>query len=443
MVPPDGSGAAGNAGRSRTSAALAGSTATLGSFIVTAAGGLTINVVIARHYDQAVLGDFSVALALFVLAGNLASLGLPSAVGKLVAEERSGLLPRHVLGLGWIALGAGLLAAMLLVGIGALVSGRGQHPGLGLASMALAPAVALFGVNRIALFALNGARDLGRLALLTALWSLVLVGAVAVLALRGHAGWQLAWAFGIAEAVLLVANLVAMHRLRWLDLRLPAMGLVAETLRFGLRALPGQMCSQINSRLGVLILALWADRATVGVYSLSAMLADGCFSLVAVLAVAANPEMSFLSASGRRDELMALVRRTRRRLTPWCLAFAAAATLAFPTITAALTGGEAYRSGWGMFALLMVVLGLCGPWLPFAQILMQTGHPSRHSLVQVTAVAIQVALGLALTPWLGLWGVAVSWAASWLVVIIAPVALARRWSRVCEVGPASRDVTGP
>src|SRR4030095_6718684 len=63
---------------------------------------------------------------------------------------------------------------------------------------------------------------------------------------------------------------------------------VVRHLSFGWHALPGNLITELNTRIDVLVLAVFVSDRIVGVYSFVAMLAEGVFQIGVVVRAVVN-----------------------------------------------------------------------------------------------------------------------------------------------------------
>lgn len=382
------------------------------------AAGLLLNGTIALAYDAATLGVFNQVYAVFVLLSQFAVGGIHYSALKHTAE-----MARHPRRLPPIVVGAVLATIPLALASGAaLWFARGglarlvDSPALAVGLALAVPGLAAFALNKVLLAVLNGTGWLRLYAALQAARMGLLVGSVVLLSALGASGAHLAVSFSIAEGTLLGVLAVCCARY-W---RLTAIaGLVPWARRhldFGLRSISSGLLVELNSRVDVLMLALFATDAVVGVYSFAAMLAEGLAQLPVALRTVVNPRIAALYAAAERSELARLVHRGRR--LAWGLVTVAglSAVAVFPLAAWLVEAQPVWRDAWLLFTILAAGIVLASPALVFQQVLLVAGRPGWHSLMMLGLVLTNVAANSLLIP---LWGAAGAAAATALTLVVS------------------------
>ncbi len=390
--------------------------------------GLGMFFLIGARYGAPVLGVFNKVFAVYLVAAQISSFGLPvSALRRLAPLRNDGPACRTAL---WGALLAAVPAIGLVAGglwlaapfLGRLGLGGETARGLLWAAAAL-PA---FSCAKILLAALNALARLKTYALCNALrYVLLLCGVLLHMAFGLDAAVLpavLLFAEGLLSAVLaffLRDILFAPPPIREL---LPEVG--AHT-RFGLRAFGGNLVQDLNLRVDVICLGLLMPDTAVGIYSMAALLAEAASQLPAVLRTVYNPRTMVMLAQ-RDDAALAECIRRVRNLT-WigmsCAGLAAVAL--YPYAVPLITGRPEFAEGTAAFALLMAGTVIGAGWAPFGNLPAGAGFPGVQSLIVLAAFLLNLCGNFLLIPILGLEGAALSGAASQALI----AALLHRFAR--------------
>lgn len=383
------------------------------AFAWAALGGLLFLFICAHYLGMAGLGVVSQAMALFVIAGQLAAGGVQLSALQVAAdplvpdlERRQRLWAAQVAALAWgtLVAVAGFLAADT-------VAWLADSPQLGRAWQVTAPALALFAANKAAASALAGLERLRRFAAQMALRAL-LVAAFALLFAAGGADAVGVCAAFLCSEVLLYAFLL--HQLRVVAGRpdAPQRAHVADHLRFGFRGMWSGLAYEINLRVDVLLVGVYLQDAAVGLYALVAQLAEGFFNLLIVLRNQLNPVLARALAPKDPEALLGLSRGMVRFVVP-CAGIAAVigVYLYAPVVGWALPA-QGYGAGTALLAILLAGL-VANAWImPLESILVLAKKPGSYSWLMLLVVVTNVTLNLLLIPWLGLIGAAMATAIS-------------------------------
>jgi len=396
----------------------------LGSFAVLALSGLALLRLIDELYGAPALGVFGQVWAAYVIASQLAVLGIDRSLLRTLAGERcsSGAAV-----CGALVPGALLSAAVALAfwALAEPLARMQQSPELALGMRAAAPGLFFFGWNKIALAAVNGARRMRAYAIYQSLRYVGMpLGALAAWGL-GLSGARVAVLFSFAEGVLALvlafelARFVRGGRSGW-------SALSRAHLAYGLRSALSGMLLELNSRVDVWMLGWFlVEEVPVARYVAALQVAEGLYQVLVVLQSNYNPLLARLWSEGRRAELEELVRRGRRNTWLGMGALCVLACAAYPFVVRVWMGAD-YAASFAPFACLMAGIALASGYQPFQQLLLMTNRPGWHSAYMAAVVAINVLANALWIPRLGSTGAAIATSVAFLGSAALLVLLARR-----------------
>lgn len=401
---------------------------TLGSFAVLAASGMVINLVVAGTRDAAALGVFNQAYAVYIIASQLATLGLHYSVLRHAALHEADAAERGPMFLtaAACALGLGLLAAVALGAgageLGALFDSRATGHAVAWAATGLT----LFSLNKVLLAYLNGLRRMKAFALLQGLRYLLVMAVVSAIA----AG---PWPIEVATVAFLLAEVVTaaaaaayiVRRGLATQLRLDGRWL-RRHLRFGAKGLAAGMFAEFNSRVDVLLIGAFLADREVGIYSFAAMMVDGIYHVLAMVRLNFNPVLVGSLRDGDHAQATRLRRQSARFVLPATLAMALAAVAALWLLATWVVPQKDLQLGLPSLLILASSLVLVSALVPFDNLLMVSGHPGYQTLQQLATVGANVAVAVALLPALGIAGAACGTAASYVAGAAALLVFSRR-----------------
>jgi O-antigen/teichoic acid export membrane protein len=243
----------------------------------------------------------------------------------------------------------------------------------------------------------------------------------------------LAW----VGAYLTLAAALAGVGLRTGGLSLPNPRLLAESVRFGLRAWGGSVSQLLNARVDQILVGVIASDVTLGLYAVAVNAAEILLFLPAAIAASLLPTVA-------REHDLAKVERTLRTFRSASLvtlgSMVAAAGLGWVAIP--LVFGSDFRDSVQPFMwLLPGALGY-GALSIFSNSLLASRAPGLSSLGRAAALGAGLALDLVLIPSFGASGAAAAASAAFLAGGAAAAVLYRRTTRFrwVEVVPTSKDL---
>jgi O-antigen/teichoic acid export membrane protein len=365
------------------------------------AGFFVAVLMLARGLGPSGRGTIAFITVTALVLARVAGFGVGEATTVYAARapERRGVLLANVVvfmvASSLLAGGVACAALLLLAGEDPVGVGR---PELGLL---VAGTLASALVEAGAAFLLGCGR-IRRLAFITATASwvypllLVAVWSIDGLTVTGAA---LAW---LATEALRAGRLLR-HSATGLDLVGPRLGLLAEEVRFGIRAWVGSFARFLNFRLDQVLMGLLASEAALGIYAVAVNASEVLLYLPAATATALLPAASRADALGRGRQTLQAFRSAALVTTGAVMIAAVLGPLVLPVVF-----GAAFTGSVGPFLwLLPGALGFVAMAV-FSNSLIASTSPGLSSLGPVVSLVVGVGLDLALIPQLGATGAAVA-----------------------------------
>jgi O-antigen/teichoic acid export membrane protein len=381
--------------------------------------GILFNYAVSAVYGASALGAFNQVFAVYIILSQFGALGfhyslLRSVASATTERERkvattTALLATAVIG-GLVAAATWLLAGP----IGRLLDS--DAVGRGVAHVA--PGVFFFSLSKVTLACLNGLERMR--------WYAILFGGRFVLMLIGFAvcagldvdAAQLPIVITLAEAVILLASLVPVAgqigRVGGAELG-PR---IREHLRFGVRGFSSGLASELNTRVDVLILGVYASDAVVGAYSFAAILAEGMYQLLIVLRTSYAPTVIRLWTGDQKQQLTGLVRRVRDRTWLGAAGVGLVAAVGYALVVPHLTSDPALADSWQYFAILLAGMVASAGYAPFQPMLLYGGLPGWHTVFMLAIAMVNAAGNLILVPMHGPIGAAAATAAAFALGVL-------------------------
>jgi O-antigen/teichoic acid export membrane protein len=384
--------------------------------VLASAVGFASVILLARWMGSSEYGLYSFAIACMVLLAYPATLGLPGAAVRFVAQYAAANDWQHVVGFmkvsSWLAFGCGALLATIAIGA-VLVFKPYLDPAY------VAPTiVALAGIPVVALTIVRSEaiRGLGWLALA---WGPLQLGQplllLIVAAIILFIAMQLTATMAVgASIVAYAANLIAQWGI--LRARLGTRTSVEPRIQLGPWLGVGafflwiSLANVIFLQAGVVVVGIFLTPHDVAVYSAAAA-TSGLVALPLFAAVALGaPRFAALHARHGRVELQALFTNIIR-FTFWPSLAIALFFVAFGSIVFRLFG-PGFEQGYKVLLILTLAQLVSAFVGPVAHLLNMTGHHVVTARVQATSAILAVLFGLFFTPIWGSVGTAVAFSAA-------------------------------
>ena len=399
----------------------------LGAVVVLGVCGLLLHFVIARAYSPEALGVFNQVFAIYIFLSQLGVWGVNMAVLKVVPEHHDQPRIHDVIvasGLVWVLVTATVSVGLLLA-TRDLIAWALASPGVATGLLLVAPGLFCFAVNKVLLNVLNGLQRMVAFAVFTALRYLLLLGALLVLVVADAPGDSLALVFSIAEGGLLLGLVAYVWLACHIRPALPDRVWLGRIWRFATRSVLGGVMVELNTRVDVLMLGLWASDQTVGIYSFAAILVEGLGQLPLAFRRIFDPKLTVSITAGRLDEAERLVRKSKWLFFGGMAVIGGLTTLIYPHLVTIIAPARGYEVGWLVFAILAAGVIAQSGYVPFSGILTQGGFPGRNTILLTLTLVTNLVLNAVLIPLYGMLGAAAATALSYLLFVVYLVAMTR------------------
>ncbi len=378
--------------------------------------GLGSGIVIARVLGPTAKGAITLYVMLAGAVATAGNLGLGAANVYLVGSGRVTASSAWA-NSWWISWAVGTSLAVAIFFAAPLAGLALREP----VDMTLL-AVALAGVPLAILLdcqanLLRGLERVGRFNLLMmARHGARLGGVLALVAWLGLGVPGAIWAVNLSLALASALAAIWIKRETALSLS-PSLTGLSISLKYGLRAMPGQMLQFLNYRLDLFLLAAFWDNRQVGLYATAVFAAELVWHVPNGVNIALFPAVS---AAKGEDSAAELSSRAMRHTVFWGLLLAAGmAAAAGPAI--ALLYGRSFAPSAAALRILLIGSAAMVPAKLALNHLAGIGRPQYLSLAALIGLAATVAFDLALIP---RWGVAgAAWGSTLAYLLVSFTAL--------------------
>lgn len=379
---------------------------------VFAGGALVANALIARFYGPAITGIFNQTLALYVIASQIAVFGIHLAALREASFAGADGAPRltsdMLWALGWPVLATVLVGLAFSFAIPLIFQAEGLDASWRLALLGL-PGFALSKVL------INLASGLGHYRVYgsaQAARSLLFLGFGLAWIGLGLDGSTIASAIALSE-VIVAAGLLVFFRLNvGLRLSRPTKKRLAEIRGFGFRVMPSVAIADINTRIDVLVLGVFASAEQVGTYSVAAWIIEGALQLPVALRPMINAPMARLLHARDFPALRGLVRRVGGAIAVVMAVCLGIVCLLFPYVSAMLFKDPRFEMALSPLVILSIG-AVANSWAsPFDMMLVQAARLRAQLMLKAATMAVNLLLAVPLVLAFGAPGAAVAYSVS-------------------------------
>jgi O-antigen/teichoic acid export membrane protein len=401
---------------------------TMISFVVLAVSGVLINLFVVAARDSAALGVFNQTYSIYIVVSQFAVSGVhysvmrhsafhesdPQELGRLLS---SAILPAIVLG---------LLFAFAVYVAEDWFTYLFDSAETGRAISISAWGIILFPLNKVLISFLNGLRHMAAFATLQALRYIIVALVAISVAFSAMPFENALYCFIVAEFVtsmLAVAYIIRQQLCVW---QRPGENWMKTHFVFGCKSMAAGLFGEINTRIDVLMLGIFLPDRDVGIYSFAAFFLDGLFHMLVMIRVNFNPYMVGALRDGKKDDLDALLRKTRLRVPIIMSALSLFAVGAYYVLCIKILPGQGLLEGMPSLIILLSAMVLVSGFVPYDNLMLASGHPGYQTLQQMTAVIANVTGNLLFIPIFHIEGAALGTACGFILGTLMLIAMARR-----------------
>jgi O-antigen/teichoic acid export membrane protein len=197
---------------------------------------------------------------------------------------------------------------------------------------------------------------------------------------------------------------------------------IREMFGYGIRYYAGRISNQVNFQIGTMILAFFATKEEIGMFSLAAVMTNQIMTVPDSLGEVVMPRVAG-DAQGRPELVAQVSRMVSLVCGPLLLGLAVLAT----PVTLILFGSE-YLPMVPIIQILCVGFFLRSACKMIEYYFLMTNHPGISSTATVLGIAANLGLMWLLMPWIGLEGAAAAMVGSFVVSGILLMIAFRRYS---------------
>ncbi len=393
---------------------------TFAAFGAVGLSGLVINQVIATQLGVTALGRYNMLLAVVIIGGQIGVMGIHSSVLFHTPKARSeGRSTSEVVCSGVLAtiFTSAIATSLIYVGGEIILRSIGNLYYLdGL--RAITVGLFLFPINKTLLAHINGLQRIPTFSILFSGRFILLAATVAVVTYNVDNDQVLPWTITIAEGAIFVGLVFAnrselMGLDQWRNMR----GMFNRHFRYGLRGFLGTTLLDLNTRLDIILLGLISGTRSVGIYSIASLFAEGLYQAAVVPRYNFDPVVTSLYVQNKLGELQETIGKAKRQIYLVAVPVVVLCNVMYPLIVEFLFSKELADESWPVFLILSLGVGISAGYLPFTNILQQSGFPGRQSMLLVAMTLTNLSLNVVLIPFFDVKGAAIATAISWVSVV--------------------------
>lgn len=381
------------------------------SLVLLAVSGVLINVMIVHQYDTAVLGQFNLVYAYYILISQFSVLGVHYSVLRALAlrQHQSLTSVRKIITSGLVLVTlVSFISSLIVYGLVRILWQTQVAVFVIEGFKGIGFALPFFALNKVMLAALNGKRRMRSFSLFQACRYLLMLGYVVCLAYTHVDAVFLCYVFFVSEAALFVLLMGPMFAsvLRYKMIFCHTWFL--SHVKFGGNAFFSGVLLEVNSRIDIIILAYFVSPAKVGIYSFAAMIAEGFAMVLLLLKNHVNPIMANLLHQKKQQALRNFMSKIMKYTYLLMFAGVSLCLFLYFILTRYFMTDPTLQASWPVLLIILMSMLFVAGYLPFTDFLIQANLPRLQSIQNLLVVLSNLVLSWVLIPSLGIFGAAIA-----------------------------------
>ena len=372
------------------------------SYGLTAAVGLSLNILIIHFYKESIFGVFSISYTIYIILSQISVFGVPSSVLYYTSENpENKLLLKKIFSSGLLLVSILSFLLVTLVFLGFKFFSVFYDDLSGLISLKyIVPGLLFFSINKLVSQFLNGLSNFNFYSYLIIMRAIFLFGSFIFFVIFINNPLALSAIFSVTELILMVVALIKVRNFLVFDFTW-----LKKHWAFGKSAFVGSFLMDLYLKIDLIILSVFVSDYYVGIYSFSGFFLEGIKQLGTIYRTFLNP---YITRVFHVSNILFKKKFLKSHIVKSYvfLGFSGILFLVFFPFLYNMTGGEEFKITYTILTILIFGFVAQSGIEPFMQIFNQIGLPSVQSKYLLYVSITCIISNLLLIPFFGVYGAA-------------------------------------
>ena len=382
------------------------------SLIFLGISGIFLNIMIARNYGPSTLGVFNQVLSIYIIVPMICSAGIPYSTLHYLPQYDSKSLQAKSLITSAIVIVIVLSTIFtaffyyLITPLSILLDSEGMIIGL----KTIVPGIFFFSINKVFINGvINGLRRMKRFAIYQLTRYLLILLSLFVFNNYEFNGYFLPIVFTFTESILFIILIIDLSNLlKFWAFRKDFFYWIKKHFLFGIKSIFNGVLVEINSRVDILMIGIYLSDNEVGIYSISALFAEGFLEIFIVIQNNINPIISKFFYKKRIKSLTEYLKKIRLFTYKLSIAIGFISIILYKPVLKLIVPHYLVSNSYSSFVILVIGITISSGYIPFKNLLSMSGFPELNTIYMVSFVLINVIFNFFLIPIFGISGAASS-----------------------------------
>ncbi len=383
----------------------------IGSLLLLAVGGILLNTIILKFSNAENLGVFNQVFSIYLLISQIGVGGIQFSVLKEISQNHQDLNECSLITSSGMIMAAVtsstivLLSYLLIKPIGILL----DSPLVAESLRYALPGLIFFSINKVLINSVNGLRHMRAYAVFKALRYVLILGIVSMYIILDFPGTYYSYALLWSELALGLVMLIYIHfKMYRLNFSTHIYKWFKPHISFGMKGFMSGILTTLMIQIDVLVLGIFANDSTVGIYSFAATMANGFMQIPIAIRWNVDPVIGHYLAGNEIAKVDELSRKVKSFFVPFMNLVGILSIMFFPIMMIILKPETSITTSWIVFSIIMIGVIIGSRYRPFIGVFLQGGRPGFHTILVGSLALINTILGFVSVPLLGIFGAAIT-----------------------------------
>ena len=391
------------------------------SLLILAISGLALNVIISQYYEPKILGAFNQVVSIYLVAAMIGSGGINYSVLQSIPTNRDIKSKLNDIIFGGIILSLTLsfivsfIFILLIIPVSNWLESDLVKTGL----FFITPGLFFFSLNKILLQGIiNGLQRMKEFAFFQSTrYFLILINLLIAIQISID-GEKLPFIFSCSEFLLFILLITRISMItNWWNANNWMIWLRKHFI-FSLKSFSSGVIIELNSRVDIICIGYFLNDEKVGIYSFSALFAEGFLQALIVLQNIFNPKIAKLFSSNNTVGFLNMIQKTKKPIYYSMVILFIFSTIFYSSIINLLTNNFTYQDSKIPFFVLIFGITLASGYIPYFNLFFMKNLPTWQTFFVFLIITTNIFFNFLLIPIFGINGAAIATAISFISSII-------------------------
>lgn len=368
--------------------------------------GVLINFLIVSFLQYEDLGIFNQVFSIYIILSQLAAFGIHLSLQRFIPEytekrELNLILSASIILSTCISVALLLLFGIIINWLGFFPYSEPVHIGTNI----MLPGVFFFTMNKLLLSFLIGKREMKKYAILNTLrYFLMLLSLLFLIFLNQN----ICWLFLGSEFILFIVILFVLFKSFQFRISGNTRYWIKNHFDFGKKAFVGNFVFDVNTKVDILIIGIFANNSLVGLYSFASTFFEGFSQLPVLIRNNINPILTKVYFKGNLELFGRIVKKTIVKSYKFIGLFGLLGIICYPLVLYVSGATRDLLLNWQIFFVLVLGLMVSSGYQVVILMFNQIHQPGKQSILLVLYFASNIILNLLFVPVFGIIGSAIA-----------------------------------